>query len=132
MNREVNVAVYFLIYLAIPAMILHYVELEYPGIVESSVVLITMLFLLILFVASSIALYVRYETIPTMIGVIATVIYSKYVFANVHMTIMGAVISVNFKNILTIIYALLAVKIILAIYSDMKQKHLSLKNDTVA
>jgi len=132
MNREVNVAVYFLIYLAIPAMILHYIELEYPGVVESFVVLITMLFLLILFVASSIALYVRYETIPTVIGVIATVIYSKYVFANVHLSIMGAVISVNFQNILTIIYALLVIKIILAVYSDMKQKHLSLKNDTVA
>ncbi len=130
MKREVTAGLYFLVYIALPAGILHFIAAKYPEIGNSQIPMITMLFLLILFVMSIVSLYTKYTSIPTAISVIATIIYMNAVFSNMHISLMGANITIKMQTLLMIIYALLAVKIIIAIYSDVKQKSLSLSDDT--
>ncbi len=129
MKREVTSAIYFLIYIALPAGVLHLLAAKYPDIGNSGIPLITMLFLLILFVMSVLALYIKYTSIPTAISIGATIIYMNAVFSTMHINLMGANITIRMQTLLLLIYGLLILKIIIAIYSDVKQKSLSLSDD---
>ncbi len=125
MKRETTIGLYFLIYVALPAVILHAIALKYPEIGNSNVPLYTMFYLIILFISSAIGVYTRYSSIPTAISVAATIIYMNYVLSRMSIQIMGASITIEMRNLLLIIYALLTLKIFLAVYADYKQKGLS-------
>lgn len=130
MKRELAAGLYFLIYVGIPTVALHYITQKYPGLISNNAITITMLFLLTLFLSATVALYIRYTSIPTAISIIAAIIYLNILYSSMSFTVIGANISLKMQNLLLIIYALLTVKIILAIYSDLKQKHLSLSTTT--
>ena len=125
MRRETAIGVYFLVYVALPAVVLHAIALKYPEIGESSIPLYTMIYLVLLFVSSSIGTYTRYSSIPTAISVVATIVYMNYVLSRMDLQVMGASITIEMRNMLLMIYALLALKIFLAVYADYKQKGLS-------
>ena len=125
MKREVMVGVYFMIYIALPTIILHYLQLKYPELAGSVAPFYTMVFLIIIFISSIASLYTKYSSIPVGISAIATIVYLNFVLGKLHLELMGAEITIDIKTMLYAIYLLLALKIMLAIYGDVKQKGLS-------
>ncbi len=116
---------YFLIYIIFPALFLHFVMMKYPKLISSTTSLITMLYLFSLFVFSILQIYIKWKSIPTGLSVVSTILYLNFIFPEIKMNYMGANIVINLHDFLLIIYSLLTLKIILSIYYDIKEKHLS-------
>ncbi|GEM_PF-5800657 len=129
MKKEVFVGAYFIIYVALPAMILHYIQIKYPEIANSNAPLYTMLFLIIIFISSVAGLYIKHSSVSVAISVVATIVYMNTVLSQMHLQIMGANITIDLRTTLYAIYALLIVKILIALYEDLKQKDLSSSTD---
>jgi dsRNA-specific ribonuclease len=75
MKRDVMVGLYFLIYIAIPVILLHVLTKKYPEIGEGGLILYTMAYLLSMFLASVASIYTKYLTPPTLISAGATIAY---------------------------------------------------------
>ena len=125
MNKVTLLWGYFLIYILLPALFLHYAMMKYPNLISSTTALITMFYLFSLFVFSILQLYIKWKSVPTGLSVISTIVYLNFIFPQIKMNYMGANIVINLHNFLLIIYLLLILKIILSIYYDIKEKHLS-------
>ncbi len=125
MNKVTLLWGYFLIYILLPALFLHYAMMKYPNLISSTTALITMFYLFSLFVFSILQLYIKWKSVPTGLSVISTIVYLNFIFPQIKMNYMGVNIVINLHNFLLIIYLLLILKIILSIYYDIKEKHLS-------
>ena len=125
MNKITLIWSYLLIYILLPALVLHYAMLKYPNVISSTTVLITMVYLFSLFVISILQLYTKWKSIPTGLSVMATILYINFIFPTIKMNYMGASIVISFQNLIMIMYFLLILKIVLSVYYDIKEKHLS-------
>ncbi len=129
MNREAHIAMNFMIYVILPFAGLRAVMMNYPGVVEPFMAEITMLYFLFLFVLASLSLYLRYPSLCTVISVAVSIVYINFALTSVRFFVDGAKISVNLSAMLLVLYILLSVKILVSVYSDVKQKHLSSSAD---
>nr|AAZ32498.1 hypothetical protein [uncultured euryarchaeote Alv-FOS4] len=120
-----QIAIYFMIYVIAPFAALRAIMTKYPTVISPSTATITMIYFLLLFTFSIITLYTKYSSIPTALSVIATIVYLQLLVSHIHLKISGAYISINMSTMLLLIYILLLLKMIVSIYSDTKQKHLS-------
>ncbi len=129
MRKEVKVGFYFMLYVGMPFLALHFLILKYPTLENSSAPFISMIYFLSVFVFSTIGLYIKYTSIPTAISIAATIIYMDLVFSHIQLNIMGASITLQMGSFMMLLYLLLILKMGISIYADIKQKHLSASTD---
>ncbi len=129
MKREVLASLNFIIYVMLPYMAIRIVMEKYPGVISPHTAILTMAYFIALFVFSLLSIYSSYDSLPTILSVVTTMIYIQLVLSNISLKVQGAVLSINLSEMLMLLYILLSLKIVASIYSDVKQKYLSSTTD---
>ena len=125
MKKGVWVGIFFAIYVIIPMFLLHYLMIKYPDIVTVSLAEMTMLYLTSLFIFTAVRFYTNLKLLADIGSALITVFYLNYVCGSITFNYMGAEATINLGRFVSIIYALLIIKIAYSIYDTAKEKVLS-------
>ena len=125
MKKSLQISIYAFLYLVLPLYFFYTAEEKYPNIVTWNLITVSMIYLATLFTLSTMQIFVRWRSVPSAGMFLATVLYMNTVMRDITINYYGAVVEINLKNFLLLLYMLLMLKTLVVAYEDIKGKRIT-------
>jgi len=122
MKKGLQIGIYAIFYLVLPMYFFYTAEEKYPDTVTWNLITVSMIYLATLFILSTIQIFVKWRSVPSAGMFLVTVLYMNTVMRDITINYYGAVVQINLKNFLLILYMFLMLKTLAVAYDDIKGK----------